>query len=722
MELLAPAGNVENFHAALEAGADSVYIGAPQLNARNLARDLSFEEITGMVRLAHDRGKKVYVAVNSLVRETDISQLLKTLAYLEVVAPDALIVQDLGVISLVNRYFPSLKLHASTLMTAHNRDSLESLARLGCSRVVIAREMTLKELSSLASATDVEIEIFVHGAMCFSYSGLCMFSSYFGGKSGLRGNCVQPCRRKFAPSVGKGKSGYIFSMNDLNALAMIPELHRIGISSLKIEGRLRSANYVENVVGAYRLMLDADEGDQQRVLREASIMIEMAMGRKTSSGYFLTPQPKDAIVQHHSGNIGTYLGRIESIEDRGDGRFALIRLKEPCEVGERLRLHFDASGERETFTLAGLMAGDVAVQRAVRGEKVKFLLPARLAADGDFSAIEVYRVDVKKKMHSPRNDYRPQKLTEAENERIRRKMKRLRSFGLGITGKGVESGAVNTKQKRNQGTYTSELWLRLDSPHLIFQNLGFTPHRYVLNLQKSSMSDVSRIKQYLGRESRSVIWALPPVVHDGALQQLKKTLKTLIKSGFRSFQIAHLSQAGMFAGEKVHLFGDYSLNLLNSQALLLAQAQGLHGLQCCIEVDRDCLAQAVSGFRQTEQPAKAGRREHAALLGMTVFGSPPLFTSRIAAEHFSYGRSIVSPKNEEFIIEKKSGYTQTRAKKSFSLLPYRYELEAIGINYVVVDLSGMKPSRKELQDLGYRVANKGKLYRLPTFNYLGTLE
>ncbi|MEE4314989.1 MAG: peptidase U32 family protein, partial [Desulfofustis sp.] len=263
MELLAPAGTRENFLVAIEAGADAVYLGAPRLNARNLARDISLDEIGALIDFAHDRHRKVYIALNSLVRESDLSLVLETLAELEAIGPDALIVQDLGLIQLVRRFFPSLRLHASTLMSTHNREGIALLARLGRARAVLARELTLEELATLARSSSIELEVFIHGAMCFSYSGLCLFSSYFGGQSGLRGNCVQPCRRKYSVVGGKGRSGgagrggYFFSMNDLEGLVLVPELKRIGIASLKIEGRLRSATYVNRVVSAYRLVIDA---------------------------------------------------------------------------------------------------------------------------------------------------------------------------------------------------------------------------------------------------------------------------------------------------------------------------------------------------------------------------------------------------------------------------------------------------------------------------------
>ena len=176
MELLAPAGTIENFHAAIEAGADAVYVGVPGFNARNLARDLRLEEIGAMIRFCRDRGKKLYVAANSLVLESELPLVVETLAKLEFLGPDALIVQDLGLIRLVRRYFPHLRLHASTLMTAHNSLAVSALASLGCLRVVLARELTAREIAAIRARSEVELEVFIHGAMCFSYSGLCLFS------------------------------------------------------------------------------------------------------------------------------------------------------------------------------------------------------------------------------------------------------------------------------------------------------------------------------------------------------------------------------------------------------------------------------------------------------------------------------------------------------------------------------------------------------------------
>lgn len=210
-ELLAPAGTVPAFEAALAAGADAVYLGAPACNARALARDFSFAEIGAMIAMAHERGRKVYLAMNSLVKEQELPAAVTTLARLAALRADGLIVQDLGLLALAHRHFPELPLHASTLMAAHNTPAVACLAGLGCRRVVLARELSLAEIGLVArqaARLGVAIEVFIHGAMCFSYSGLCRFSSLHGGRSSLRGQCVQPCRRHYQwLASGQGKKG-----------------------------------------------------------------------------------------------------------------------------------------------------------------------------------------------------------------------------------------------------------------------------------------------------------------------------------------------------------------------------------------------------------------------------------------------------------------------------------------------------------------------------------
>jgi putative protease len=293
MELLAPAGTVEVFETAVAAGADAVYVGAPGLNARALAKHFTMADVAAMIDHGHKNKAKVYVAMNSLMKEAEIPQALELMASFYALKVDAVILQDLGIYYLARKYFPDLRLHASTLMGAHNSLAVRKFSEMGFQRVVLAREMTLAEITRAHEQSDVELEVFIHGALCFSYSGLCLFSSFLGGKSGLRGRCVQPCRRLYNwGGRGKGKrAGYLFSMNDLSGLTLIADLARAGVTSLKIEGRMRSAKYVGSVVKAYRKVIDSPT--DKAAVAEALDILDEAMGRKSSQGYFAAAQPRD---------------------------------------------------------------------------------------------------------------------------------------------------------------------------------------------------------------------------------------------------------------------------------------------------------------------------------------------------------------------------------------------------------------------------------------------
>ncbi len=745
MELLAPVGTVENFKAALDAGADAVYVGAPGLNARNLARDLQLEEIGAMAKYCHDHGKRLYVAANSLVLEQELPKVVETLALLQTLEPDALIVQDLGLINLVQHYFPSLPLHASTLMLAHNADAVRTLAALGCKRVVLARELTVKEISAIAAQSEVQLEVFVHGAMCFSYSGLCLFSSYLGGKSGLRGRCVQPCRRRYqwqgkgGKGEGKGKGGsYLFSMNDLNGLEVIPELRRMGIASLKIEGRLRSAHYVSQVVRAYRLVLDADERGFGEAIKRADSLIDSAMGRTVSPGYFFTPRPKEAITPYYSGNIGLHLGRFKSVGRQDGGVCGMLKLKEPVAIGDRLRLHFESSGERLAFRLKEIRIENRIVRQADAGVSACLILPDEVENTRS-GRIEAYKIDVGAEsadsvdLNLPldavkRGIIKDKRLLARGIETIqaRFRLPENKEYGrhAGVDLSGGRGKKADRPRKNAGSAVPLEWWLKTDSPAVVFGRLPFEPDRLLLTLDKVLIAQAGRIRQHFGRWVKNVIWALPPVILGNELGRMRTVVASLVRSGFKSFQIGHLSQISLFEKERVHLYGDYTINVMNDQAIRLIGRAGVEATQISIELDRRSLRDLVQGCQRRsvlpegkEKAGGAGVR-----LGLTVYGAPALFTSRIAAGHFNYDRTLLSPKGESFFIRKKEGATQTMPCRAFSLLPYLKEMKDMGVGYAVVDITGLATDRKSLQELADRMTGKGRPPKLPTFNYLGKLE
>lgn len=748
MELLAPAGNRENFLAAMDAGADAVYVGAPALNARNLARDLRMEEILSMVQYCHNNGKKIYLAANSLVREQDLPQAIETLAMLEAMKTDGLIVQDLGLVRLIREYFSAIPLHASTLLSANNSQSLQGFQTMGFERVVLARELTLKEIEILCQKSEVEIEVFVHGAMCFSYSGLCLFSSFLGGKSGLRGKCVQPCRRHYSwtnKQSGKssarskqksrqkqssktaktGKGQYLFSMNDLSALEAVPALKAAGVTSLKIEGRLRSAHYVSHIVQAYRLVMDATAETFPAALKEATLLSNRAMGRKTSSGYFFSPQPINAITPYHSGNMGDYLGRLGGVKSFENRLYAKLTVKEPISQGDRLRLHAEPSGERLSFSLKELRLANNDVETAAIGDKVQLLVPDWGFYDSS-NKIDVYRVDVKKDgggrgVSLPDIGKCVKALDKLHKENRKRVAEVLNDVASPleedeipeiVNPQAYRSKKGNKQPKKKK--FPLDLWLRVDSAKSLFKALPFVPDRYLLPVTKANLSQTGQLKRYLGRRIRDLTWCLPPVIFEGELQRFKKQIQLLIRSGFRSFQLGHISQFTFFQNEqRVYLSSDFTVSLLNSQAVTLMEEGGLVAAQLSIESDQKILLELIARYR----------RYHSDLqLGLTAYGAPALFTARIDPEHFQYNKTLNSPKNEAFVLIKKENITATVPVRPFSLLPYLFELKSAGLNYAVIDLSNLNTGKKEMEELTERLQGTGKYSKLPTFNYLGTLE
>ncbi len=279
-ELLAPAGNIESFFGAIQNGADAVYLGLKKFSARATAANFTIEDLATLMPFAHNRGVHIYVALNSQIVSSQIPDLLDTIHALASLKPDGLIVQDAGIFHLVRRWFPGLKLHASTLTAAHNTAGVKALQGIGANRVVLARELSLGEIEKICQATEAELEIFIHGALCYSYSGLCLASSFRGGRSGLRGECVQPCRLKFRQG---NKEGFFLSCNDLCALPLIPRLKRLRIAAFKIEGRMKPAAWVADVVKAYRLVLDAESAvEEQQALIKAQELIAQAPSRRLS--------------------------------------------------------------------------------------------------------------------------------------------------------------------------------------------------------------------------------------------------------------------------------------------------------------------------------------------------------------------------------------------------------------------------------------------------------
>lgn len=369
-ELLAPAGSLEAFFAAMEAGADAVYTGLKDFSARAKAKNVTLAELERMLGYARSRGRKVYVTLNTLVKERELSQLVATLGALEAMGIDAVILQDLAVWRLARRHFPGLELHSSTQLTVHNAAGVRMLERMGFTRAVLARELSLEEIAAIRAQTSLELEHFIHGALCFSFSGQCYFSSFLGGKSGNRGRCAQPCRRRYRY---RNQEGYYFSTNDLSAIDLLPELASAGVISFKIEGRMKSAEYVASVVGAYRRVLDAAPQQRKEALREAKELLKLSFGRVPTKGFLPGGTPTDIAIPSLKGATGRFLGELTQVR----GGTLVFKTRDRLHVGDRLRVQPQSDRAGSAFTVKELRLGKQPAKVAAAGSVVTIPSPFR---------------------------------------------------------------------------------------------------------------------------------------------------------------------------------------------------------------------------------------------------------------------------------------------------------------------------------------------------------
>ncbi len=341
----------------MEKGADGVYAGLREFSARAKAKNFSLPQMERMVAYAHGLGRKVYITLNTLVKEGELPQLVDTLAALEAMGADAVILQDLGVARLIRDHFPGLARHASTQMTIHNLPGARMLGEMGFERVVLARELHIDDIRHITRESGVEIECFIHGALCFAISGQCFFSSFLGGHSGNRGRCAQPCRRHYHY---RGKEGYFFSTNDLSAVDLIPDLAAAGVASLKIEGRMKSAEYVASVVEAYRLVLDAPERKRAEAAARAKEILKFSFGRVPTKGFMASRTPTDIAIPTLRGATGRFLGEVKSI--RGDR--LTFETKDRLFVGDRIRVQPKSDMAGKAFTVKDIFLGKERVKSA----------------------------------------------------------------------------------------------------------------------------------------------------------------------------------------------------------------------------------------------------------------------------------------------------------------------------------------------------------------------
>ncbi len=658
-ELLAPAGNNESFFAAVENGANAVYLGLKQLSARASATNFSLDELARLLPFAHQRHVSIYVALNSLVTAPEFPGIMNLLQSVSDLGVDALIVQDPGIIFLARKFFPSLKLHASTLMTVHNSAGVDQLQRMGVARVVLAREVTMKEIQSICSNTKAELEIFVHGALCFSYSGLCLTSSFRGGHSGLQGRCVQPCRLRFRQ--GK-REGFFLSCNDFSALPLIPELKKLRLAAFKIEGRMKSAEYVGQIVKAYRHVLDAREGKDADALAEAMEWLAQTPSRRLTSGFLGKDFNDEILTPHRSGSIGLWLGTVKAVQkDR-----ILVLLRHGLQAGDRLRPESKEGREKEAFNVVEIFspeghpipAGDKGRQVLIRYKGI-FHPGERLFKVGSAKS---------RKIASPSNTLSAMKPLGYRKEYPQ----------MGGIRKALQSIPGNELQSLHEESFS----IKVGTIHEMMNAFRTPAGRVFLTATRENLERIAKLR-LTQDQRRRFVWAVPTLLMETRdIDYYRRAIGWFTGKGFLTWELDNWGHFDLFEMSRdLTLIAGARFNLRNHAALAALSEAGCRLTELSLEITLKELRELAG------QPLSA-------VPIVSVYAWPPLFVTRLSPR-LEEGKPFATERKDLYFIRKKAGGALIYADHPISWFDKLPLLRQLGFRHFLIDASQM-PDEKAI--------------------------
>lgn len=553
MELLAPAGSMEALRAAVCNGADAVYLGADTFNARINARNFSAADLQEAVVYCHVRGVKVHLTLNTLVLDREMPRAAELIRLAASCGVDAFIVQDLGMVLLCRQLAPDVPIHASTQMSIHSLEGVMEAAALGCSRVVLARELPAEEIAHICKKSPVEIEVFVHGALCMCYSGQCYLSSVIGRRSGNRGQCAQPCRLPYG--YGRFESTrYPLSLKDNCLAGELDELRRMGVASIKIEGRMKRPEYVAIVTRAYRTVLNGG-----KLMPSDLQELETAFSRQGfTDGYFRGQTGSDMFGRRQEGeDTADLFASARATYEQGEPQrigvrfYAMIRRGEPAQLAVE-----DPDGNLcrargpvpEQAVYRSLTPQDLEQQLKKTGGTPYLCTAVRSSLDPDLmlpaSAINAMRRDV---------------IAELTAKRGRAAPARLNAYDEPPRYDGIAGEPQLTIAVRTAGQITSRM-------------LSMKPT--VLYVPLSELAEHPDLPQRVSVETQLAA-ILPRVIWSGELIPIARQLRTVYEMGVRQVLAGNLGQLHIARTAGFAVRGDFGLNIVNSRAMRYLREQGL---------------------------------------------------------------------------------------------------------------------------------------------------
>jgi len=623
--ILAPAGNKDSFLAALAAGADEIYCGLRKFSARMAARNLFLEELVSLTRLAHEKGTKVYVALNALLKPDELNTaggLLKQLN--RHVKPDGIIIQDPAFVQLARQTGYSGEIHLSTLANVSFPAALGLVKKkLRVDRIVLPRELNIDEIKTMAEACpkDLDLEIFVHGALCYGVSGRCYWSSYFGGKSGLRGRCVQPCRRVYAQ--GRERERF-FSCQDLSLDVLVKVLLKIPkLRAWKIEGRKKGPHYVFYTVKAYRML--RDQGGDPQVKKEALSVLSYALGRTGTHYHFLPQRPQNPVNTQHQTGSGLFIGRVKGTRKR-----PFLNPVEDLLPNDRIRLGYEDESWHRIHRVGKFVP---------RGGR---LILKPFSNKDQSKGVPAFLIDRKEK--------------DLENLLSELETKLFQTPQLN-TDASVFVARQSKRSRKNEKT-ASNLY--------VFRKIA---GRKIRNRSGLWLSDKS-LKELPQRDWSRIWWWLPPVIWPDDAPKAKERIDAVLNKGARNFVLNAPWQTAFFTRLKgMNLWSGPFCNIANELALDTLVSLGYSGAIITPELGRK---EYLRLPKNSPLP-----------LGIVISGSWPLCISRIFSDRLETDIPFMSPKKETAWARKIESDYWVYPNWTLDLTAKQHELERAGYRLFV---------------------------------------
>ena len=704
VELLAPAGNMESLDAAIGEGADAVYLGLKSFNARLRTTNFAWNQFGATIDALHKQNKKIYVTVNTVCEERETERLYRFLSYLNEMKPDGLIVQDYAVMRLTQEFFPNLELHASTQMNVESAHGVLLLQNAGVKRVVLARELGLDEIRKIKNETGADLEVFVHGALCVSESGLCLFSSFLGGKSANRGMCAQACRRYYTAEVPGGiKQGYYFSPCDLQLIEQIPDLIEAGVNSFKIEGRMKSAEYVGSVVAAYRYVIDHYKEDKKGAIAAGKRMLASDFARSKTSYWYGFNSLEEGIDNaatkilnpDQAGGTGIYLGKIASLKpapkelveainqsrvptDEPPLRLQMANLKggsyDP-DPGDSIRIHKKDDTGRVSHKVRSVEVED--------DGKRWIDIPAGYSV-GD----SVYLLQIKS------SSKRYSRVVTADLSKYRKQPKDELLPILDLT---------PVAQKELQ-YFPDGVYVQVSSIADVFIVQGLNPVRVILEYNSETSYDLLNHKTVLPFSKKQLYISLDPFCSALQEDKLKEELSKLIEDGYTNFVVNNLAHIQMLKKKNVNMIAGPYLYTFNRWAVSWLENQNIGAFIMPYENSR----------RNLEATYDENVRSRVLV---PVFAYPALFRMRFKLPS-DYDFTYFEDKEETvFKVNSTPDGSFVMPEQPFSILDKVNFITSSGFKKVLIDFSKTKVTRSQIKAITTSMAKSQPLPDVSRFNW-----